>query len=199
MHPHPRLRLVGVRACALAAVATTLGVLGHAHAGGSAPGLMQVVGLWLTASVLSAGFLMRQVGWQRIVALLLGEQLLVHASSMWLAGPSTADMPSMPDMPGMAMPGMHTMSAIPSPSMIAAHALAAVVAGVWLWRGECALWALLALAGESVRILWRRVVIGPVRVRPLPALGVALEIRSLWGLRIAREVPRRGPPRLATL
>ena len=201
MHPRSSLRLVGVRACALAAVATTSGVLGHVHAGGSAPGLAQVLGLWLAASALSAGFLIRQVGWVRIVALLLGEQLLVHAGSMWVAVHSGSSMPAMANMPGMAgmsgMPGMHSMSPIPSPSMIAAHALAAAVAGLWLWRGECALWALLALAGASVRVLWRRVVIRPLRA--MPALRVALDVRSTWGLRIAREVQRRGPPRLAAL
>lgn len=199
MHPPARLGIVAVRACALAAVATAFGVIGHVHAGGSGPGLSQVLGLWLAAAALSFAFLMREVGWIRIAVLLLGEQLLVHASLMWVVDNHGSPMSAMAGMPAMAgMSGMSGMSAVPSPTMIAAHGLAAMVAGLWLWRGECALWALLTLAGESLQVLLRRMAIRPLTQHRLPTLRV-VGFRSLWGMRIAREIPRRGPPRLATL
>lgn len=194
MHPLPRLRLVGARACAVSAVATVFGMIGHVHAGGGDPHLMPVLGLWLGASVLSAAFLVREAGWLRIVALLLGEQLVVHVGLMRLA--DLGSMPAMGGMPGMTgMPAMSQMSVLPSPSMVLGHALAAAVAGLWLWRGERALWALLTLVFERVRTSW-------LRVDPLgrlPGIPINVMPRPLWGLRIARDVPRRGPPRLAAL
>ena len=194
MHPLPRLRLVGARACAVAAVATVFGVIGHVHAGGGDPYLMPALGLWLVASALSAAFLVREAGWLRIAALLLGEQLVVHVGLMRLADP--APMPAMGGMPGMSgMPAMSQMSVLPSPSMVLGHALAAAVAGLWLWRGERALWALLTLVFERVRTSW-------LRVDPLgrlPEVAITVMLRPSWGLRIAREVPRRGPPCLMAL
>lgn len=195
MHPRAQVWLLGVRACALGGVAAAFGVFGHVHAGGGAPGAAQVVTLWLAASVVASGFLMREAGWLRIVALLLAEQLLIHLGLMWMVGmPSMPGMPGMRAMAGMDMPAMRPMSVLPSGGMLAGHALAALIAGLWLWRGERALWTLIALAGASLRVLWRRFVITPVA---LPAVRTATELLPLWGLRVAREVSRRGPPLIA--
>lgn len=196
----PRLRYLGARAAALGAVATTFGVMGHVQAGGSAPNPLTVSEIWLVAAVLSAAFLLRRAGLLRIAALLLGEQLLVHVSLMWLVGmpaPPAPMMPAMPGMSGMAgMPGMAmpatapSMSAMPSMSMVAAHALAAMIAGLWLWRGECALWSLLGKVGAALSVRW----LAPAT--PFAVLDLRIEAQTLpsWGIRIAQEVPRRGPP-----
>lgn len=189
--------MIGARAAALGGVATIFGVMGHVHAGGSAPGLAGIAWVWLASSVLSIGFLIRRAGLMRIASLLLAEQVLVHVGLMWLVGmPNPGPMQSMPgmaDMPGMmSMPAPHA-SPLPSLSMLAAHALAAAIAGLWLWRGECALWSLMG-----------RVVVGlhldrhePITPATAPDLRIETGIFVCWGSRIAREVPRRGPPQVA--
>ncbi|MGN6721154.1 MAG: hypothetical protein ACTHJM_00915 [Marmoricola sp.] len=196
MHPGPPLRLVGARACALGLVATVGGVWGHVHAGGGVPDLLQLVRVWLAASALSAGFLLREVGWLRIASLLLGEQLLIHTTLMACGG-MPASMPGMADMPG--MPGMSSthMSLVPSVGMLVGHAVAAAVAGLWLWRGERTAWMLIALAGASLRILWRHCLIVPVPRASVPTVDA--DLLPLWGLCRARDVSRRGPPEPALL
>ena len=186
--------LLGARACTLGGVAAASGVIGHVHAGGVVPTLNQLLVVWLASSALSAGFLLREAGWLRIAMLLLGEQLLIHTSLMWIVG-----MPRM-SMPGMAsMPGMRDMSVLPSLDMLAAHAAAAAIAGLWLWRGERALWTLVALAGTVLDRWWRPMMISPPPSASLADAHDSTGLLSPWGPRLAREVPRRGPPRIAVL
>ncbi|MGN6161007.1 MAG: hypothetical protein ACTHOG_04810 [Marmoricola sp.] len=197
MHSPARLRLVGGRACVLGGVATAAGAVGHVHAaGGQAPGLPPLLVSWLLASVVSALFLGRQVGWALLSALLLGEQLGVHAGLMLWATPSASSMPGMADMPGMAMP-MPAMSAIPSPAMVGAHLGAAVLAGLWLWRGERALSTLLGLVAGTIQLLWCRAVVGPPS--PVARMNVCFDLQSWWEVHLARGMPRRGPPACAAL
>lgn len=200
MHRAARFRLVVARACVLGGVATAFGAIGHLHAGGGDPRTLGVVAVWLAASALSALFLIAEAGWVRITALLLGEQLLVHTGLMWMAsaGSSMPPMPDMPSMPGMGpMPTAAPMGMVPSGGMIAAHGLAALVAGLWLWRGERTLWALLALAGTSLRVIAGYVAIAPATPPAFVDLRWGTTGASPWDPRIAREVPRRGPPRAA--
>jgi len=197
MHPRPRLPLLGARACALGLVAACVGVWGHVHAGGGDPSPAQLLLVWIAASALSAGFLLREAGWVRIAALLLGEQLLIHTALMWMVGMPASSMPGMASMPGMGPMSGHDLSPVPSAGMLVGHAAAAAIAGLWLWRGERAMWTLIALAGASLRVLWR-----PCVVAAMPAVSVPrveADLLPLWGLRRASDVNRRGPPALAAL
>jgi hypothetical protein len=189
MHVRTQIWLLGARSCVLGGVATTFGVFGHVHAGGGDPTAAQVLGVWLAASVLCGGFLMREAGWFRIAALLLVGQLLIHVGLMWMVSMPT--MSAMPGMPGMAMPGM---SLVPSGGMVAGHLVAAAIAGLWLWRGERALWSLIAQAGGSFLLLRRPFVAVSVT---LPDVYIATDLLPLWGLRVTRHVGRRGPPPVA--
>ncbi|MGW0468161.1 hypothetical protein ACWDX6_23280 [Streptomyces sp. NPDC003027] len=86
-----------------------------------------------------------------------------------------------------------------SVGMLAAHLLAAVVCGLWLARGEAALFALGravgALAFTPLRLLLAVAHLPaprpapPVRTRPRP--------RGLCGVVLAHALSRRGPPRLS--
>ncbi|MFC8271275.1 hypothetical protein ACFUJR_01760 [Streptomyces sp. NPDC057271] len=81
--------------------------------------------------------------------------------------------------------------------MLAVHTLAALVCGLWLARGEAALFALArtfgALAFTPLRLLLAvaRVPELPHPVRPRP------RTRRLHGVVLAHTLSRRGPPRLS--
>lgn len=195
MLPDSSLRLIGARAAALGGVATIFGAIGHVEAGGSDPGPAALTLIWLGASLVSAAFLMRRAGLGRIAALLLIEQVLVHVSLMAFIGMPASPMPGMENMPGMTPPAP-SMSIFPSMNMLVAHALAAFIAGLWLWRGECALWSLLTRVAITLRIAW----LSPMAAPRLRSSGFARR-STTEGLaeRLSREVPRRGPPRLSPL
>lgn len=95
------------------------------------------------------------------------------------------------------LPVMETAAGHSSLGMIAAHLLAALVCGVWLARGEAALFALArtigALAFPPLRLLLAvvRVPELPHPVRPRP------HTRRLHGVVLAHTLSRRGPPRLS--
>ncbi|NGN64757.1 hypothetical protein G5C51_12695 [Streptomyces sp. A7024] len=85
-----------------------------------------------------------------------------------------------------------------SPGMVAAHALAALVCGLWLWRGEAAAYrtgrALAAFVFVPLRLA-RRVLAGVVSApsRPSPAVGAEPPARPREPL-LQYVVSRRGPP-----
>ncbi|MCT4353027.1 hypothetical protein M5362_07785 [Streptomyces sp. Je 1-79] len=95
------------------------------------------------------------------------------------------------------VPAMETATGHSSAGMIAAHALAALVCGLWLARGEAALFALArtvgAFAFAPLRLLLAvtRVPELPNPVRPRP------RTRRLHGVVLAHTLSRRGPPRLS--
>ncbi|KUO17287.1 hypothetical protein [Streptomyces dysideae] len=93
---------------------------------------------------------------------------------------------------GMMLPGGHS-----SALMFAAHSLAALVCGLWLWRGEAAAFRLArSLAAVLFVPLWRALRITgapagpPPPSRPVPA-GPARVLRAAL---LQHVVSRRGPP-----
>ncbi|MFE5486405.1 hypothetical protein [Streptomyces sp. NPDC056527] len=102
-----------------------------------------------------------------------------------------------PAMDPSMLPAMETAAGHSSLGMIAAHLLAALVCGLWLARGEAALFALArtvgALAFTPLRLLLAvvRVPELPHPVRPRP------HTRRLHGVVLAHTLSRRGPPRLS--
>ncbi|MFF0748423.1 hypothetical protein [Streptomyces sp. NPDC004267] len=85
--------------------------------------------------------------------------------------------------------------------MLAVHVLAALACGLWLARGEAALFALartagaLALAPLRVALAVVRLLV-PVPPPPRP-VRPRTPARVLRGVLLAQAVPRRGPPRLS--
>ncbi|MFG2641487.1 hypothetical protein ACGFYP_11025 [Streptomyces sp. NPDC048370] len=96
-----------------------------------------------------------------------------------------------------AMETAATMAGYSTLGMLAAHLLAALVCGLWLAKGEAALFALArtvgALAFTPLRLLLAvvRVPEPPQAVRPRP------RTRRLHGVVLAHTLSRRGPPRLS--
>ncbi|MFJ8665703.1 hypothetical protein [Streptomyces sp. NPDC093600] len=92
------------------------------------------------------------------------------------------------------MAGGHT-----SVGMLAAHVLAAVVCGLWLARGEAALFALGravgALAFTPLRLLLA--VAHLPSPQPAPLVRTRPRPRGLCGVVLAHALSRRGPPRLS--
>jgi hypothetical protein len=106
----------------------------------------------------------------------------------------------------------HTMSMLPSPMMVLAHACAAVLLGCALAAGERALFSLLGLlaelarpavqvCGQVLRVLAALLTgDGPTDVETATAIGTWQDIKPrLPRHALVRAIPRRGPPRpLAT-
>lgn len=107
-------------------------------------------------------------------------------------------------------PVQHLLADLTGPhaAMALAHLLAAVLVGLWLARGERALWQLLALAAGGVReVLVRTLVTYHDRLAAMVRIGhadISLHLpRTVWRTpapggvaRLARTVVRRGPPAL---
>lgn len=111
----------------------------------------------------------------------------------------TVGMPGMTGMPGMA--GMRQLSPALSPhgtpGMFLAHALAALVCGVWLWRGEAAVFR---LAGSAAAVLFAPLLLvlttlDRTALEPSvsPAAGAGHVVR-LRGVLLHHVLSRRGPP-----
>ncbi|TXS29424.1 hypothetical protein EAO71_12095 [Streptomyces sp. ms191] len=84
--------------------------------------------------------------------------------------------------------------------MLAAHLLAALVCGLWLARGEAALFAIARAVG-TLAFTPLRLLLAVVRVRvpelPQPVRPRRPHTRRLRGVVLAQARSRRGPPRLS--
>ncbi|MET9438021.1 hypothetical protein [Streptomyces sp. NPDC006551] len=105
-----------------------------------------------------------------------------------------APMPDPTTSPALDMAGGHT-----SVGMLAAHLLAAVVCGLWLARGEAALFALGRAVGASAFTPLRLLLAVAHLPAPEPPLLVRARPRPrrLRGVVLAHTLSRRGPPRLS--
>ncbi|MFT2019244.1 hypothetical protein ACMA1D_25875 [Streptomyces sp. 796.1] len=87
-------------------------------------------------------------------------------------------------------------------AMLLAHVLAAVVCGLWLWRGERAAFrfgrALAAAVFVPLRTAWSGLVAGPWR-RPTRCLARTCRVRRLRQMFLRHVVVGRGPPVGVTL
>ncbi|WP_345260912.1 hypothetical protein [Streptomyces hundungensis] len=126
--------------------------------------------------------------------------------------PGTADMPAMPGMAAESMAaavgqahalGMGAAAHAMSGGMLAAHLVAALICGIWLWRGEAAAFRLARAVGAlgvvATRPLLRALHLLRTHVPapPRPVRAPRPHHRPLPGLRGAvhgHAVIRRGPP-----
>lgn len=224
MTPGPALRTA--RAAIFAVVCVVMAALGHAvMSGGSVS--WQMLGAAFLATASAAWWLAgRQRGGAIVTGATVGAQLVLHllfhfSQSVPLprasmghgahggAGSMSGDpgmnsvdgMRGMSGMEGMAgMADAHMASAADgiTPGMLLAHALAALVCGLWLWRGEAAAFRLGRTLAAAVYVPLRLILrlLGadalplPTRRRPArPGAGRALRAALLHYV-----VARRGPP-----
>jgi hypothetical protein len=214
MTPGPALRTT--RAAIFAVVCVVMAALGHAvMSGGAVPGWMLGAAFLATAS--AAWWLTgRQRGGAIVTGATVGAQLALHllfhyAQSARLtqapmehsahgahgAG-SMSDGPGMDGMAGMADAHMASAATGITPGMLLAHALAAVVCGLWLWRGETAAFRLGRTLAAAVFVPLRLVLrlLSPDAL-PLPARRLPARPGAGRALRVALlhyVVARRGPP-----
>ncbi|MER7518042.1 hypothetical protein [Streptomyces sp. NPDC126499] len=99
---------------------------------------------------------------------------------------------------GMAMGG-GSAGAGSGAGMLAAHLLAALVCGLWLARGEAALFALARTAGARAAAPLRLLLAAGRLLVPVPPaprrVRPRAHTRRLHGVVLAHSVSRRGPPR----
>ncbi len=117
----------------------------------------------------------------------------LHGMTDSAAGAVGAAMPSGHDMPGMpAMPGVPGMSPF---GMLAAHVLAAVLAGLWLAYGEQAVFRLLRVLAAWFRTPLH-LLFAPAPVPRRPPVRVRRERRNspLRQLLLVHAITSRGPP-----
>ncbi|GAA0620380.1 hypothetical protein GCM10009547_23720 [Sporichthya brevicatena] len=200
MQIRPSHWLIGLRASVVGAIGFTLGVIGHVFADGLLPGPMTLLGLLAFAVLVAVPMLVRPAGRLLIVALVVGSQAIVHLLLTLTAG-HTGEGGAVHGPPADVRSWVaHLLQdAHEHGWMMAAHAGAAAVVGLWLARGERCLWTILVLVGRRLRL---RFVVIP-GVMALPARVSARTTAELPALRSsvwdALSVARRGPPaRVAT-
>ncbi len=216
------------RALLLTLLVVFLGAAGHVTADGLLPGAGVLLLVVVVGSVVSAALLARPASTSRVVALLVLGQAAVHLVLSASAG-HVGDAPgaartavtgggALPLVEGRrvgslqdayegaghatpVLPTGHLVEHLASHApMMLAHALAAVLVGLWLAAGERALWTLVALASTAVlRPVSLLVALAGAAmvpsVRPTPRFAEVPRPRV--PVLLARCVVRRGPPLLA--
>ncbi|MEU5347310.1 MULTISPECIES: hypothetical protein [unclassified Streptomyces] len=201
------------RAAVFAAVCVVSASLGHALMSGA--GLpWWAVGYAFAATTAAAWWL---TGRERGVGLVTGATVVAQLGLHQVFGLAQSVRSSDTFMPPASMDAGHTHPMSPAPAdtllmggdvgMFAAHLLAALVCGVWLWRGEeAAFRTARAIAYRTGRLLGTAL-FEPLR-RTLRALRVSaagrpagpvrtpvfVPVRRLRGVLLEYAVARRGPP-----
>lgn len=217
MTPGPALRMT--RAAIFAVVCVTMAALGHAvMSGGTLPGWM--LGAAFVATASGAWWLTgRQRGGTVVTGATVAAQLVLHLLFHFSQSARLTQAPmahgahgahgghgaggmgggsGMEGMAGMADAHMASAPGGITPGMLAAHALAALVCGLWLWRGEAAAFRLARTLAAAVfvplclvlRLLGADAL--PLPTRRLPARPGAG--RTLRTALLHYVVARRGPP-----
>lgn len=199
------------RAAVVGLLVTGLGVIAHAHAGGSLPSGPALAFLALAAVVASAPLLLRRASRTRLVALVGGGQVAVHLALTAIAQGHATSGGLVPG-PAHAGHGAHgdagsagaatvldllAAHVLTHPLMLLTHAAAAAVVGLWLAHGERLLWSLVGLAAHRARRWWRSTSVALGGGAALPDLRVPTpghQLATPASLRASRAVMRRGPP-----
>ncbi|KAB1976802.1 hypothetical protein [Streptomyces triticiradicis] len=193
------------RAAVFAAVCVTVTSLGHALMSQGVPA--RAVGYGFAATTAGAWWLAgrRERGVLAVTGSTVAAQFALHR---WFDfAQASAGPPAMPcSGAGMVHDASSAMGAMPmdgpmtshwSLGMVAAHSLAAVLCGLWLWRGEAAVFRAGRALAVSVFAPLRRaerirsVCQLPPPVRPARFFVPVLPVR---GVLLRHDIARRGPP-----
>ncbi|MFI6506381.1 MFS transporter [Streptosporangium sp. NPDC050855] len=171
------------RAAVFAVVCLGLSVGAHVLAGGSvsAPGAAAALAVAFATALAVSG---RERTTVTILPLLAGVQAVLHVLFSLAHATSPAEV----------MGHVHS-GLLPGLGMLVAHGWAVGLTGLWMARGEAALWALLRRLGVRLRRVLI-VFVTPVHV-PFPATGTA-EPGVLRSAVLRHAVSRRGPPATVT-
>ncbi len=173
--------LVAARAGVLGAVTTLLAAVAHVTAGGLLPPWPMLLLITTGAMAGVAPLTQQEMSARRLVLLVCGGQLALHAAFTLVAG------------------HQHTDTLPAELAMTVAHLLAAASVALLLARGERGLWSLLTLLSALAAPVQRAARLltlvapspgttGPLPVAPVPALAGGT------GRRVHPAAPRRGPP-----
>ena len=185
--------LLWLRALLLATVALSVGSVAHVTADGALPGAPALVVLLALGTAAAAPLLRSRASTRRVVLLLVLGQATVHAVLTAASGHHD-DGPAEVPATGPALWVHHLAEDLTAAHavMALAHAAAAAVVGLWLARGEHALWLLVALAGHALVPMPRlsaAVVTAWPRVAPFDHAQLPPDAHAF-----ATCVRRRGPP-----
>jgi hypothetical protein len=183
----------------VAAFSVFVAMFSHAIGGGSAPGGVGL-GLALTfATLASIAMVGRRLNMVRMTASVIASQFAFHL--LFSVGASTSSTFHQAGHHGLVSVTTGAASGVPmdhsDASMWASHALAAVLTIAFLWRGERAVWRVLATASRRLFV----VLIGAFIVVPVRTTGAALAAvpASVRALRddlgvVLSALRHRGPP-----
>lgn len=217
---HPRSPLRALRAALFAVVCVTLAAVGHSSMSAHSVPPASLLAAFAVTTVLAWAAAGRRRGSVAVATGLVGVQGALHmifgAGEHGGSGGGTAEMPTVvladPYLAhaahlahmahsGHAMGGATTGPAPDSGAgMLAAHLLAALACGLWLARGEAALFTLTRTAGARARTPLRLLLAAArMRVRllsppPRPPARPTRHPRRLPGVVLPHTLSRRGPP-----
>ena len=160
------------RSAAFAACAVGLAFGAHVTVGGEVPGFLPLLLLGVLVEAASSTFARRPRGPLATGVALLSAQVVLHGAFMMAA-------------PAHMAHGSH----LPSPSMVVAHGIAALVLGVLLARGE-------RLITCVARLLVPVALLRPFRSPPVRRLVLAapVDVPRLRPAVTLHDLSRRGPP-----
>lgn len=219
------------RALVFSSVALVAGAGAHVSANGRLPSTAVLVVLVLLGAAAAAPFFGRRLSTWQVIGMLVAGQSAMHLALSAAAGHrgdpiSSRTTPVAPlgssadrhgsfydvayapttsaDSAGLSVPEplLHALNDMQQhPTMALAHLVAAVVCGLWLARGERALWLLVDLAVVGAATFVRRLVaLAAILVTPV-AVVRSVPVRHPERVRrsVSLVVPhsRRGPPVLA--
>ncbi|GAB3858983.1 hypothetical protein GCM10028801_19690 [Nocardioides maradonensis] len=193
--------LRGLRALVLAGVALALAVVAHVSAGGLLPGPWTFAIMVVACALGCSPWFGREASRTEIVALVVGGQTLMHGVMTAVAG-HRGDVEPPPATPGgaVAHAAEHLLEEL-TPAhapMALAHLAAAVLTGLWLARGERALWNLIRLVAQATgrAVFSLGLPAAPVVpfAEPRPATEPLVVTAPLQHLLLAATHVRRGPP-----
>lgn len=203
------------RAAIFAAVCVVTTALGHSMMGGTAPSAGTVTGAFAAATGGAWWLTGRERGATAVTGATIITQFVLHTLFTLTHAPSP--MGSAPGTGGAhgtagmdhAMHATHAMHTMPmsgassahgwTTGMVLAHTLAALLCGLWLWRGEAAVFRLGRALAAFVFAPLRRARLAAVRIAPdLPTgrIVTAPRAQRLRRSPLLHCVSRRGPPAL---
>lgn len=186
------------RAVVTAAIAVGLGAWAHAVAGGLLPGVVGLLLVGGTLTVLFAAALGRPASYALLAVLVAGGQTLVHLVLTAVSGHSGADGHEAGPPPTLGHAVEHLRDDLSGPhlAMALAHLTAAAAVAAWLHVGEQALWAVIALLGTALvrRLLAVSRASHPIVVPRPVAAPTATPLPLVSRLLMSGPIARRGPP-----